>query len=154
MTKVKAFVSVKNITYYFFFQNNLAIEVFPVEKDTFRGLTCTLYTNPTNKKDSLFSCAPSHQQDASSYQGRTADASVTIPESLFQQLKQKENLTSNAYDILVAIHSTSKLFSIDSGRYGKEDVTSAVVGVQLGKCVFCNEVYDFLFSNSLQYFIT
>ncbi|XP_057665871.1 adhesion G protein-coupled receptor A3 [Diorhabda carinulata] len=114
-----------------FHKNNLAIEIFPVRKENFRGLTCTLYSNPNNKKDSLFSCAPSHQQEISSYQGKITEASVTIPETLFRQLKNKENLTNKDYDILVAMHSNSKLFSIDRKRFGKEDVTSAVVGVQL-----------------------
>ncbi|CAG9835553.1 unnamed protein product [Diabrotica balteata] len=116
-----------------FRKNNLAIEIFQVKKEGFQGLTCTLYTNPNNRKDSLFSCASNHQsyQETSSYQGKTTDASVTIPESLFKQLQKKENLTNNEYDLLVAIHSSSKLFSMDQKRYGKEDVTSAVVGVQL-----------------------
>ncbi|CAG9860489.1 unnamed protein product [Phyllotreta striolata] len=110
-----------------FRKNNLAIEVFPVERDSFTGLTCTLFVDPSDRKDSMFSCSSSHQQVALTYLGKVAEASVTVPEHFFLGM----NLTGKLSDLLVAVHSSSKLFSIDDARYGKEDVTSSIAGVHL-----------------------
>ncbi|KAG5880584.1 hypothetical protein JTB14_002393 [Gonioctena quinquepunctata] len=113
------------------FQSNRAMEVFQVKKEGFQGLKCTWYLNPRNRRDSLFSCVSSYQQDSSEMQDRSIDASVTVPMSLFQQLGMKISLVNKAYDIFVAMHPSNKLFPIDEKRKGKEDVASAVVGVKL-----------------------
>lgn len=118
----------------FDFQSNLALEIFLVKKEGFLGMKCTWYVNPSNRKDALFSCSSNNQQDTPSLKGKITEASVTIPDSLFHQLQDEQDivLNSKVYNILVAMHSTSKLFPIDEARKGKEDVTSCVVGAKLG----------------------
>ncbi|CAG9815828.1 unnamed protein product [Phaedon cochleariae] len=113
-------------------KSNLALEVFKVKKEGFQGLKCSWYVNPNKRKDTLFSCVPSYKQDPAGFQGRGTDASVTIPHTLFQQLPATGGDASRkAYDVLVAMQSSNKLLPIDVGRYGQDDVTSAVVGVKL-----------------------
>lgn len=101
-------------------------------------MTCSWYITPNNHRDPLFSCVSSSQQDISDLHGRIMEASVTIPENLFKQLQdeQEMNLTSNVYNILISMHSSSKLFSIDKERHRLEDVTTDVVGLKLGKFYF------------------
>lgn len=120
---------------YFSFQNNFAVENFTVKKEGFLGMTCSWYITPNSHRDPLFSCISSSDQDTADLQGRIVEASVTIPDNLFKQLQdeQEMNLTSNVYNILVSMQSSSKLFSIDEDRYRIEDVTTDVVGLKLGK---------------------
>ncbi|RZC32510.1 G-protein coupled receptor 125 [Asbolus verrucosus] len=64
--------------------------------------------------------------------GKVTEASVTIPETLFQQLEDQDYpLPDKIYNILIAMHANNKLFPIDRKRKGKEDVTTAVVGAKL-----------------------
>lgn len=101
-------------------------------------MTCSWYITPSIHRDPLFSCVSSSQQDASDLNGRIMEASVTIPETLFKQLQDEQdmNLTNNVYNILVSMQSSSKLFSIDEDRHRIEDVTTDVVGLKLGKYHF------------------
>lgn len=98
-------------------------------------MTCSWYITPNNHRDPLFSCVSSSQQDVSDLHGRIMEASVTIPENLFKQIQDEQdmNLTSNVYNIFVSMQSSGKLFSIDEERYRLEDVTTDVVGLKLGK---------------------
>lgn len=113
--------------------------MFPVKKEGFPGMKCTWYVNPNNRKDFLFACVPSSNQEIENLQGKIVEASVTIPNTVFNDLEEEQrlNLTNDIYNILIHMHSSSKLFAIDNERRGKEDVTTAVVGVQLGKFVKC-----------------
>ncbi|CAH0552940.1 unnamed protein product [Brassicogethes aeneus] len=114
-------------------KSNLALEVFPEKKDGFAGMTCTWYINPNNHFDSLFSCATNNQIDALAFQGKIAEASITIPDTLFHQLQEdfEHVLPNKAYSILIAMHANNKLFPVDDKLMEMEDITSAVVGVKL-----------------------
>lgn len=98
-------------------------------------MTCSWYITPSNRRDPLFSCVSSSQQDISDLHGRIMEASVTIPENLFKQIQEEQevNLTNNVYNIFVSMQSSGKLFSIDENRYRLEDVTTDVVGLKLCK---------------------
>ncbi|KAJ8932526.1 hypothetical protein NQ318_009098, partial [Aromia moschata] len=136
VTETLATVSTSSILH----KSNVAIEMFPVKKDGFPGMKCTWYVNPNNRRDSLFSCVSNNQQDVTGLKGKVTEASITIPENLFRQLQEEQQvvLTGKVYNILVAMYSTNKLFPIDEARTGKEDVTSSVVGVKLVDIVVRN----------------
>ncbi|CAH1961224.1 unnamed protein product [Acanthoscelides obtectus] len=118
-----------------FHQTNLALESFTVKKEAFEELRCTWYLNTSNPKSSMFSCSSvgNSQSDIISLPGKTAEASITVPGDLFEQLRDQSEMTlvdRRDFRLLVAMHRTAKLFKGKDAD--KKDVTSAVVGVNLG----------------------
>nr|CAI5862901.1 unnamed protein product [Callosobruchus analis] len=119
-----------------FHQTNLALESFTVKKEAFEELRCTWYLNSSSPSSSLFSCSSidtgGQSESSPSLPGKIAEASVTVPGDLFEQLKdQGEPALADRKDfrLLVAMHRTGKLFKAKDAD--KKDVTSAIVGVHL-----------------------
>ncbi|XP_063912971.1 adhesion G protein-coupled receptor A3 isoform X1 [Zophobas morio] len=113
-------------------KSNIAIEMFPVKKHAFSNLRCTWYVDVSKKTEHLFYCVADSQNDITELPGKTIEASITIPETLFEQLEDQEYvLPDKIYNVLIAMYSSNKFFPIDSAREDKEDVISAVVGVKL-----------------------
>ncbi|XP_068912534.1 adhesion G protein-coupled receptor A3 isoform X2 [Tenebrio molitor] len=113
-------------------KSNIATEIFPVQRNGFSSLKCTWYVDAEKSTDRLFYCVTNSQSETTELPGKITEASITIPETLFQQLEdQDHHLPDQVYSILVAMYSSNKLFPIDEARAGKEDVTTAVVGAKL-----------------------
>jgi hypothetical protein len=124
----------RHIEIILFFQSNIATEIFPVQRNGFSSLKCTWYVDAEKSTDRLFYCVTNSQSETTELPGKITEASITIPETLFQQLEdQDHHLPDQVYSILVAMYSSNKLFPIDEARAGKEDVTTAVVGAKLGE---------------------
>lgn len=101
-----------------------------MKPDSFSGKTCTWYDINGEKVDRLFHCADSSRSALQTAQNRPIFASVQIPNSLFYQIADQESILKQSYKLLVAMYENNKLFYFDGE---KEDVTTAVVGIKLGK---------------------
>ncbi|KAL3277199.1 hypothetical protein HHI36_012550 [Cryptolaemus montrouzieri] len=113
-------------------KTNIALEEFSVNKDGFIGMKCTWYVNPDFKADRLFYCVTNSLAESTAIKGKIIEASITIPETLFQQIPEVDlNLTSKIHKILIAVHADNKLFPMDEERKDTEDVTSAIIGTKL-----------------------
>ncbi|KAI4457592.1 g-protein coupled receptor [Holotrichia oblita] len=110
-------------------KSNIALEIFPVKQDTFTGLTCTWYINPSNRSNRMFYCVTTNQSGVSSSQEKVIEASIQIPPSLFYHLREQDILVeSTSHNIFVAMFLNSKLFPTNCK---KERIVSDVVGIKL-----------------------
>ncbi|KYB24876.1 adhesion G protein-coupled receptor A3 [Tribolium castaneum] len=124
-------------------KSNMATEIFPVKRNGFSSLKCTWYTDIQKETERLFYCVTNSNSDTTELPGKTIEASITIPETLFEQLEdQNYDLSDKIYNILISVYSSNKFFPIDEKRENQVDVTSPVVGAKLG-----NEFTHFVVTN-------
>lgn len=123
----------------------MATEIFPIKRNGFSSLKCTWYSDTQKDSERLFYCVTNSNSDTTELPGKTIEASITIPETLFEQLEdQNYELTDKIYNILVSVYASNKFFPIDIKRENKFDVLSTVIGTKLGK------VLHFFFNNLLK----
>lgn len=67
-------------------------------------------------------------------QDKVIESSVQVQHTLFHQLDEQEVVLAHSVQhILITMYKNNKFFPVELDRLTKEDVTSPVVGVKLGK---------------------
>lgn len=116
-----------------------------MKQDGFAGMLCTWYANTASNPERLFYCVTTNRSSLMTMQDKVVESSIQVQHTLFHQLDEQEVvLTHNVQHILITMYKSNKFFPVEKDRLGKEDVTSPVVGVKLGKCLLLlfNEVTE------------
>lgn len=97
-------------------------------------MICTWYANTGNNPDRLFYCVTTNRSSLMGMQDKVVESSVQVQHTLFHQLDEQEVvLAHNIQHIVITMYKSNKFFPVERDQIGKEDITSPVVGVKLGK---------------------
>lgn len=112
-------------------KDNIALEEFTVDEESFNGMTCTWYVDAIDDKDRLFQCTNVNQSTLMGFQNRMIEASIQIPFNIFSNIKEDHrNFAKNLHTLKIVMYRNNNFFPVKAKN---KEIISAVVGTQLGK---------------------
>lgn len=125
-------------------KENVALEEFSIQEETFNGMTCTWFIDAVNVRDRIFQCTSANQSTLMGIQNRVIDASIQIPFNIFYNINDVHvTLKKITHSLIVIMYSNSKFFPV---KVKNKEIVSSVIGIQLGKQHSLRLYNDFIFN--------